>query len=115
MVVHEEVGGVGEGAVAAAFVEAGDGDPFGDVLAVVPLLVAGQVGGFDVGPEGHEARAGVWGGGGHGVGLGGGWRGGLVEKRESGRQREGVVLVAQMRRKANYRERFLATCVRTCG
>ena len=52
-VVHEEVGGVGEAAVAAAEAETGDGDAFGDVFAVVPLLVAEEVGGVDVGPEGH--------------------------------------------------------------
>ena len=53
VVEHEEVGRVVEGAVAAAFVEAGDGDPFGDVLAVVPLLVGEDVVRVDVGPEGH--------------------------------------------------------------
>lgn len=53
VVVHEEVGGVVEAAVAAPLVETGDGDSFGDVLAVVPLLVAEDIGGGDVGPEGH--------------------------------------------------------------
>lgn len=43
LVVHEEVGGIAEAAVAEPAVEARDGDPFGDVLAVVPLLVAQDV------------------------------------------------------------------------
>lgn len=60
---------VGEAAVASPFDEAGDGDSFGDVLAVVPLLIAQHVFGVDVGPKGHQPDAVVRAGCGHGVEL----------------------------------------------
>ena len=71
LVEHEEVRRVAEGAVASPFVEAGDGDPFGYVLAVVPLLVAQHVLWVDVGPKGHESDAVVRVGCGHDLEL---WR-----------------------------------------